>query len=64
MKAKSITLPCNCIGGYQECGFLRAIKLDDNHFEFCWVKKKTAKRAKIGVCVDDKNLEKLKKFIF
>lgn len=59
---KELNLPCSCAGGKQTCGFLRIINLK-GQMEFCWVKTKEQKRAKTGIVLSGKDLEKLKNFI-
>ncbi len=62
--SKKINIPCQCAGGSRECGFLQVFRFNDDEFEFCWVKKKTTEKPKVGIYVFGKELAKLRKFLF
>ena len=60
---KTINLPCECVGGSKMCGFLRITNFFNNTFELNWVKNSNAKRAKIGIYLKDRGMDRLKKLI-
>ncbi len=60
---KEIIIPCQCAGGSRECGFLKIFNYGGDNFEFCWVKKRTTKRPKIGIYIFGKGLTRLRKFL-
>jgi hypothetical protein len=62
MKTTSKYFPCLCAGGTDSCGYLLVVEMGGD-YEFCWVKNKKIKHAKIGVYLTGKQLQKLKDFL-